>query len=257
VKPDTAFLVGLGGEMRVMHKKDFNDELKKPTATIFFDSAGKRKCQTRLDIFNSGHKSSQHCPGDSSCRGVRGVALGLHISWRKRGPKIMSDTTSQVSDAQQTSPLIGAQRKRRLWPVILILLLIAVVVFALLRNGRSKPQAASPGDGPTQAPNIKTATVRQGSIGRFIEALGTVTPLATVNLYSQVNGEVTAGHYTEGQIVNRGDALIDIDPRPKKRNSYSIRERSNAIRRFSSSRKSTWPVVKKPPNRQSRSTTDL
>ena len=125
----------------------------------------------------------------------------------------MSDTTTPVSDAQQASPPIGAPRKRRLWPVIL--LLIAVVVVALLRNGRSKPQAASPGDGPPiHAPNIKTATVRQGSIGQYIEALGTVTPLATVNLYSQVNGEVTAVHYTEGQIVNRGDPLIDIDPRP-------------------------------------------
>jgi len=127
----------------------------------------------------------------------------------------MSDTTTQVSDAQQASPLLGAPRKRRLWPVILILLLIVVVVFPLFRNRRSKPQAASPGDGPPiQAPNIKTATVRQGSIGQYVEALGTVTPLATVNLYSQVNGEVTAVHYVEGQIVNRGDPLIDIDPRP-------------------------------------------
>ncbi len=47
-----------------------------------------------------------------------------------------------------------------------------------------------------------------------MQALGTVTPLASVNLYSQVNGRVVAVHYTEGQMVHRGDPLIDIDPRP-------------------------------------------
>jgi membrane fusion protein, multidrug efflux system len=129
--------------------------------------------------------------------------------------QIMSDTTTQVTDAQQASPPTGAQRKRRLWPVIIILVLAAAIIFALLRNGGSNPQAAAPGEvRPTQAPNIRTATVRQGSIGQYIEALGTVTPLATVNIYSQVNGQVTAVHYTEGQIVDRGDPLIDIDPRP-------------------------------------------
>lgn len=56
--------------------------------------------------------------------------------------------------------------------------------------------------------------MRQGSIGQYIEALGTVTPLATVNVYSQVNGQVIAVHYVEGQIVHRGDPLVDIDPRP-------------------------------------------
>jgi multidrug efflux system membrane fusion protein len=56
--------------------------------------------------------------------------------------------------------------------------------------------------------------VQRGDIGSYIEALGTVTPMATVNLYSQVAGIVTAVNYKEGQLVRRGDALIDIDPRP-------------------------------------------
>jgi multidrug efflux system membrane fusion protein len=47
-----------------------------------------------------------------------------------------------------------------------------------------------------------------------VEALGTVTPVATVNLYSQINGQVVAVHYVEGQMVHRGEPLIDIDPRP-------------------------------------------
>jgi len=53
-------------------------------------------------------------------------------------------------------------------------------------------------------------------MGLYVDALGTVTPVSTINLYSQVNGTVDAVHYTEGQMVRRGDPLIDIDPRTYK-----------------------------------------
>ena len=127
----------------------------------------------------------------------------------------MNDTTTQLTDAQQAGTANDTGRKASLWLVLLIVVLGGAFVFARLRNGSSQPQAAASSDGqPLSTPNIRTAIVRQGSIGQYIEALGTVTPLATVNLYSQVNGQVTAVHYTEGQSVNRGDSLIDIDPRP-------------------------------------------
>jgi multidrug efflux system membrane fusion protein len=128
----------------------------------------------------------------------------------------MSDTTTQLTDEQQVRPRTGARRNRWLGAAILIIALAAVIVFALVHtHPRSTPQTGLQAqEPPTSTPNIRTATVHQGNIGQYIEALGTVTPLATVNIYSQVNGQVTAVHYTEGQIVDRGDPLIDIDPRP-------------------------------------------
>jgi len=53
-------------------------------------------------------------------------------------------------------------------------------------------------------------------MGVYIDALGTVTPVSTVNIFSQVTGQVIAAHYREGQLVSKGDPLIDIDPRPYK-----------------------------------------
>jgi multidrug efflux system membrane fusion protein len=47
-----------------------------------------------------------------------------------------------------------------------------------------------------------------------LDAIGTVTPVYTDSITSQVNGLVIAVHYTEGQRVRKGDPLIDIDPRP-------------------------------------------
>jgi multidrug efflux system membrane fusion protein len=128
----------------------------------------------------------------------------------------MSDTTTQLTDEQQAGPRTGARRNRWLGAAILIIALAAVILFVRLRtHPRPTPQTGPQAQEPvTSTPNIRTATVHEGSIGQYIEALGTVTPLATVNLYSQVNGQIIAVHYTEGQIVNQGDPLIDIDPRP-------------------------------------------
>jgi multidrug efflux system membrane fusion protein len=61
---------------------------------------------------------------------------------------------------------------------------------------------------------VHVATAYQGDMGVYIDALGTVTPISTVNIYSQVSGQVLAVHYREGEIVHKGDPLLDIDPRP-------------------------------------------
>ena len=120
---------------------------------------------------------------------------------------IPEDTASQQPSGVQT----GGSTGRKIWLLILAAALITAVVVALLRKHKPASQA---GESPLTTPNIRTAAVHRGSIGEYIEALGTVTPLTTVNLYSQVNGEVVAVHYVEGQMVHRGEPLIDIDPRP-------------------------------------------
>jgi membrane fusion protein, multidrug efflux system len=114
-------------------------------------------------------------------------------------------------NAPATRPLTPRRNLMRMLAPIALVALLAVISLALLRKDS---RAAQVGVDQMPTPNIRTATVRQGSIGQYIEALGTVTPLATVNLYSQVNGQVVAVHYVEGQIVHRGDPLVDIDPGP-------------------------------------------
>jgi len=51
-------------------------------------------------------------------------------------------------------------------------------------------------------------------MGVYIEALGTVTPVYTVTVTSRVAGALTEIHYTEGQMVHKGQLLAVIDPRP-------------------------------------------
>ena len=61
---------------------------------------------------------------------------------------------------------------------------------------------------------VTTVTAQKGDIGVYQDAIGTVTPVYTSSITSQVNGIVTEVHYKEGQIVHKSDPLIDIDSRP-------------------------------------------
>jgi multidrug efflux system membrane fusion protein len=60
---------------------------------------------------------------------------------------------------------------------------------------------------------VTTAAAHTGSVGIYVEAIGTVTPVYMVSINAQVTGVITEVHYREGQVVHKGDPLIDIDPR--------------------------------------------
>jgi len=98
-------------------------------------------------------------------------------------------------------------------------LLLCVVIAALLivawllwRDHEAKEHAAAAKNG--NAVNITTAKAVKGDIGIYLEAIGTVTPVFTSSITSQVNGMIVAVHYQEDQRIQKGEALIDIDPRP-------------------------------------------
>ena len=61
-------------------------------------------------------------------------------------------------------------------------------------------------------------TARKGDIGVYLDAIGTVTPVYTDSLTSQVTGLITAVNYREGQTVRKGQSLIQIDARPYQAN---------------------------------------
>ena len=61
---------------------------------------------------------------------------------------------------------------------------------------------------------VVTAQAHQGSIDVTFNALGTVTPLATVTVRTQINGKLTQVAFQEGQMVHEGDFIAEIDPRP-------------------------------------------
>ncbi len=61
---------------------------------------------------------------------------------------------------------------------------------------------------------VAVGSVAPRDLNVTIEALGTVTPLTTVTVVSQLSGYLTQVAFTEGQHVKKGDFLAQIDPRP-------------------------------------------
>jgi membrane fusion protein, multidrug efflux system len=59
---------------------------------------------------------------------------------------------------------------------------------------------------------VGIAAAENGDIPITLEGLGTVTPLATVTVKTQLNGLLTQIAFTEGQLVKKGDFLAQIDP---------------------------------------------
>lgn len=90
----------------------------------------------------------------------------------------------------------------------ILVLVLGAGAFFLLR-----PHGAPPAPAAHAVP-IATETARRGDIGNYVQALGTVTPVYTVTIYSRVQGQIMSVDYTEGKPVKKNDPLIEIDSRP-------------------------------------------
>lgn len=127
----------------------------------------------------------------------------------------------QESPASHGSPTINSNpvtrpARRHFWVWIVILVPFGLLFYWVIHQ-HGKAQAATTGGGRRTAMTgpvpVTTATAQKGSIGVYLGAIGTVTPVYTASITAQVTGVITAVHYREGQYVKKGDSLIDIDPR--------------------------------------------
>jgi multidrug efflux system membrane fusion protein len=79
-----------------------------------------------------------------------------------------------------------------------------------MRPAPSPPRRPST---PSAIPVVADAA-QKGDVDITLNGLGTVTSLATVNVRTQINGQLTDVPFKEGQLVKKGDLLAQIDPRP-------------------------------------------
>jgi membrane fusion protein, multidrug efflux system len=116
-------------------------------------------------------------------------------------------------DRDHQLPAHGSESHRHkvMWVVIWILLLL-VLVLAVVLIWRHLAAAKKVAPAPAKV-TVTSATAKKGDVGVYLDAIGTVTPVYTASITSQVNGLVDAVHFKEGQLVSKGDPLIDIDSR--------------------------------------------
>ena len=101
---------------------------------------------------------------------------------------------------------------------VVVILVLAGLVFTIRHlQHTTQAGAGSPGRGPGGQSGpipVSVATAATGDIELRIPALGTVTPLATVTVKTQISGILQKIAFTEGQLVQQGEMIAQIDPRP-------------------------------------------
>ncbi len=120
-------------------------------------------------------------------------------------------------DLRRTAPepAVKVRRStgRRIVVGLIVVLLIAAGAYQIERwlVGPKAPTGRFVSSG---AQSVGAATATLNNVPVLVNALGTVTPIATVTVQSQISGYITQVPFTEGQMVQKGQLLVQIDDRP-------------------------------------------
>jgi membrane fusion protein, multidrug efflux system len=125
-------------------------------------------------------------------------------------PPILPEDQPQLT--RPASPSGWRQLLTRRWLIVIgAVLALLLLAWLLTPKAPKAPGGRFANAGPMP---VATAAAHTGSMPIIVNGLGTVTPITTVTVQSQVSGQITQIAFKEGQTVKRGDLLIQIDPRP-------------------------------------------
>jgi multidrug efflux system membrane fusion protein len=95
------------------------------------------------------------------------------------------------------------------------IILVLIAVLASVGCGKKQEvQAASGGAGGRPPAAVVVAEVEQRDIPVQITAIGNIEPYQTVQIRSQVNGQIEKIFFKEGDEVKKGQLLFQLDKRP-------------------------------------------
>jgi multidrug efflux system membrane fusion protein len=131
---------------------------------------------------------------------------------QEASPQVSPQATPQRDDVQFGAP----PKPRSAWRFILTCLVLLLIVAGIVWWSKQQAQPERQGRGGRNAApmSIVPETVGKGDIGINLNALGTVTSLATVTIRSQISGYLLKIDFKEGDEVKKGDLIAEIDPRP-------------------------------------------
>src|ERR1017187_2792795 len=120
------------------------------------------------------------------------------------------DTSNQVPQKQEVP-----KRKKHLWVWLLVVVAAGAAIW-LIRSRQTHAQApgAAGRTGRAMVVPVAAAPAARGDMPVYLDGLGSVTPVYTVSIHTRVDGQLMNVHFKEGQFVNVGDVLAEIDPRP-------------------------------------------
>jgi multidrug efflux system membrane fusion protein len=119
---------------------------------------------------------------------------------------------------QPQLPIKGG-KSRSLWILWLVILCVLSGIGALVvyRLHTSQANASSRSAVGGRGIPVDVVMAQRGNLPVYQNGLlGTVTPIQTVTIHTRVDGQLIKVAFVEGQIVKKGDLLVQIDPNPFK-----------------------------------------
>jgi membrane fusion protein, multidrug efflux system len=98
------------------------------------------------------------------------------------------------------------------WRWLIYFMLLALIGIGVWRF--AAPQGSNEKHAGPEPQTVGAAKIVVGDIDETLTGLGTVTPLATITVQTQISGQLTEVGFREGQMVDKDDFLAQIDPRP-------------------------------------------
>jgi multidrug efflux system membrane fusion protein len=124
-------------------------------------------------------------------------------------------STGFASKPREAAPEYVAASRSHAWIWILVILILGIGGLVYYRKQQAAEAAAKTKAAlANRSVPITTASVTTGPIGIYINALGIVTSVYTATITTRVDGQINSVNYVEGQMVHKGDVLVQIDPRP-------------------------------------------
>jgi membrane fusion protein, multidrug efflux system len=129
-------------------------------------------------------------------------------------PTVLRSNASALPEEQSPTRTPGA--RRRWWVWSLVMAILAGGAYWLVQRSTTQQRAAAEAvpKPAAQGVPVVAAAVRQGDMPVYLTGLGSVTAFNTVTVKSRVDGQLIKVAFQEGQFVQQGDLLAEIDPRP-------------------------------------------
>lgn len=140
-------------------------------------------------------------------------AMRPHVIDRGPDPERPREGLPHGRSAQDGASKPGG-RRGWLWLLLVLLVLAGGGLYWYRGHGGQQPKQAEAAKPADRGVPVKIAEAKSADLPLYLNSLGNVQAFNTVTIRSRVDGELIKVAFEEGQIVQQGDLLAQIDPRP-------------------------------------------
>jgi membrane fusion protein, multidrug efflux system len=132
---------------------------------------------------------------------------------------MIMDTTPEMEPSEQTTgkrahPFAALIRRPWIWFVIIICIATAAYLIFQMQTAARTGARAKAQNGAQRPIPVTALAAKKADVDVYLNGLGTVIPVYTIAVRSQVGGQLLRVHFKEGQVLKQGELLAEIDPRP-------------------------------------------